>query len=118
MSTTTTTSLSHLTDDELLRHVENTRDPLTTTDAELELAKRFAALLDNPPLPADLQDAIDDTGVSAEHLVEIVKVLDEQYAEEPAVLKQKLQRANDFYDIANDAGDVITRLSTLVSTTV
>lgn len=112
------TSLSHLTDDELLRHVENERDALTTTDAEIELAGRFADLVDSPPLPDDLQAAIDDTAVSADHLVEIIKIIDEFSAEEPKVLREKLKRANDFYDIATDAGDVIERLSTLVSTTL
>ncbi len=45
----THTSLSRLTDEELLRHVENQRDPLTSTEAEIELAKRFADIVDSAP---------------------------------------------------------------------
>lgn len=112
------TALSHLTDDELLRHVDNERDALTTTDAEIELAGRFADLVENPPLPADIQDALDSAGIEAEHLPEILKTLEEFYATDAKTVREKLKRANDFYDIANDAGDVIDRLNTLVSTTL
>lgn len=112
------TKLSHLTDEELLRHVENERDALTTTDAEIELVGRFAALSDAPPLPADIQEALDSAGIEPMFLPELIKALDDFSATDTKTLREKLQRANDFYDIANDAGDVIARLSTLVSTTL
>lgn len=112
------TSLSHLTDEELLRHVENERGPLTSTDAEIELVERFTNLLEGPPLPEDLQKALDDTGIEVVDLTEIVTILDEFSAGDAKILREKLKRANDFYDIASDAGDVIERLNTLVSSTL
>jgi hypothetical protein len=112
------TTLSNLTDEELLRHADNERDALTTTEIEIELAGRFAELVENPPLPKNIQDALDNTSIESEDLPEILKVLDEFFATDAKTLRAKLKRANDFYDIANDAGDVIERLSTLVTSTL
>ena len=112
------TTFRRFTDDELIRHLETVRDPMTTTDAEVELLGRFKNLLDDAPLPHTLDVAIDDSAVSADDLPELVRILDEFSAESPSTLREKLQRANTFYDIANDAGDVISRLSDLVNNTL
>lgn len=40
------TPLSRLDNRELLLHADNAGDPLTTSDIEIELAKRLAELLD------------------------------------------------------------------------
>jgi len=48
----------------------------------------------------------------------IAELLDDHNATGLKVLRQKLERADKFYDIANDAGDVITRINTLITETL
>lgn len=40
------TKLSQLSDEELLRHADNVRDSLTTSDLEIELCRRLQEALD------------------------------------------------------------------------
>ena len=96
------TSLSRLSDRELLLHADNTRDPLTTSDIEIELTTRFAHLV----------------GIDVADVPAIVELLNDHNATELAVLREKLERADKFYDIAQDAGDVIDRINTLITSTV
>jgi hypothetical protein len=53
------TSLSHLTDRELLLHADNARDPLTTTDIEIEMTTRFERLVGL----AEIEDAVGNVGI-------------------------------------------------------
>jgi hypothetical protein len=108
------TVLSRLTDRELLLHADNARDPLTTTDIEIELATRFERLVGL----AEIEDAVKNVGIDVADVPAIVEALDDHNATELKVLRQKLERADKFYDIANDAGDVIARLNTLASETL
>lgn len=102
-------------------------DPLTSTALEIELLKRFERMLDEKrdDEPFDdarddepFDDALEDTFIEHEQLPEVIKVLSEFNAADIAILRQKLERADKFYDIANDAGDVITRLNDLINTTL
>lgn len=108
------TALSRLTHRELLLHADNARDPLTSTDIEIELANRFADLLEL----IELDDVLTDLGIERKDLRPLLELLNDHSATDLASLRQKLERADKFYDIANDAGDVIARLNTLVTETI
>ena len=108
------TALSLLTDRELLLHADNARDPLTTTDIEIELTTRFAHLVGL----AEIEDAVKDVGIDVADVPAIVELLNDHNATELAVLRQKLERADKFSDIAQDAGDVIDRINALITSTI
>lgn len=108
------TSLSRLGHRELLLHADNRRDPLTSTDIEIELANRFADLIEL----IEIDEALHEFGLERKDLQPLLQLLTDHAATELDVLRQKLQRADAFYDIANDAGDVIARLNTLVTETL
>jgi hypothetical protein len=108
------TSLSHLTDRELLLHADNARDPLTTTDIEIEMTTRFERLVGL----AEIEDAVGNVGIDVADIAAIVELLSDHSATEIAVLRQKLERADKFYDIAQDAGDILARLNTLATETI
>jgi len=50
------TNLSVLSDEELVRHGDNIRDPLVTSDLEIELINRFTLQADWEPVHAVLED--------------------------------------------------------------
>jgi hypothetical protein len=108
------TSLSRLTDRELLLHADNARDPLTSSEIEIELTTRFAHLVGL----AEIEDAVKNAGIDVDDVPAIAEALNDHNATELKVLRQKLERADKFYDIANDAGDVITRINTLITETI
>ena len=108
------TALSRLTDRELLLHADNARDPLTTTEIEIELATRFAHLVGL----AEIEDAVTNFDIDVADIPAIAEALNDHNATELKVLRQKLERADKFYDIAQDAGDVIARLNTLATETI
>ena len=112
------TPLNHLTNEEFLRHAQSAHDSLTTTDVEIEFMQRFAALLDDEIANAPLMQALDDAGIDISELKEIVATLEEFHVSTPDELRTKLERAHKFYDIANDSGDVFSRLNDLVNTTL
>lgn len=109
--------LAMLTDDELLVHAEQTMDALTTSDLERELIKRLQARTEEGADNTSLVDALDEAGIEDEDLPKIVKVLDEFCVTDASHLRQKLERADKFYNIAQDAGDVIDRMADLVKAT-
>lgn len=49
-------NLSNLSDEELVRHADNIRDPLLTSDLEIELINRFTLQADWAPVHAVLED--------------------------------------------------------------
>lgn len=112
------TPLSHLTDAELLRHVENERDPLTSTDAEIELVERFNALLDEHQRLAPVIKLVDDLGLDDEQIALLGDTFEDFHLNDVIDLRTKLERSDKFYDIASDAGDVIVRLNDLINTTL
>lgn len=56
MSTANHNKLSLLSDAELVRHADNIRDPLLTSDLEIELINRFSLQSDWEPVHAVLED--------------------------------------------------------------
>ena len=102
---------SNYTDDELVHHADNH----ATTELERELAKRFAALLDEKQ---QLDSFENTTGISIEFLSDCADVLSEYNCDSSDVLREKLERADKFWELAQDLqGDVLSRLATLVAAT-
>jgi hypothetical protein len=107
--------LPSLSNAELVRHAEAVRDPLTTTDLEIELCNRLA---DTDDLEA-LRDLADALGLETPDDFHALKeVMADFYIDSPAALRSKLERSDKFYDIAIDAGDVISRLNDLINSTL
>lgn len=107
--------LPSLSDAELVRHAEAVRDPLTTTDLEIELCNRLADTDDLEAL-RDLADALGlETPDDFQALKEVMTDFD---IDSPAALRSKLERSDKFYDIASDAGDVVSRLNDLINATL
>ncbi len=136
-------NLRTLSDQEFLRFAHNQIDDLTSTDVEREALRRLEATdtelfeaASEAEFTADeltnlaqamegftvkevteLLGAMLESSIDVKPLIEILKVLDDASITEPDELKEALEFADKFQAIANDAGDVLARLSTLVSET-
>lgn len=110
--------LPALSDRELLAHFHATCDPLTTTDLEAEIARRFEARVELDAFH-DAMDAIaDECGIeTAQQAQDFRELLSDHYIHDISTLRTKLERADTFYDIATDAGDIVFRLNTLINAT-
>jgi len=121
--------LLRLNDEELLRHVENTRDPLTSTEAETELAARFANLLDeqeqNRPLLAVLEEFTDSEPEDVRKALQLrsdfptsralLDVLSSFDIDSPEVLRKQLERISKFDQVMQDLAKPFTALQSLVT---
>jgi len=122
--------MKSMDDEHLLTAARTELDPLTCTPLETELLDRFERLLEHKQvidlveeheINADEVDALGQAlgaGVGIGDLTAIVGVLEELNATDEKTLRQKLERANKFYSIASDTGDVISRLNDLINTTL
>lgn len=136
-------NLRTLSDSEFLRYANNQLDDLTSSDIERELLRRLEATdtelfeaASEAEFTADqltnLAQAMEgfpvqevtqllgvmlEADIDAKPLINILNVLDDAGITEPDELKEALGFATKFQAIANDAGDVLARLSTLVSET-
>lgn len=119
-------SIAKLTDDELLRHVYVQLDPLTSTELERELLRRFEEYAPSSPL----LDVLSDQGVSdAEKLADLLQrghevadftkgyekhlfdVLDQYDVEDTEALDKRLQLLDVLEDFeCADADDLRKRL--------
>lgn len=102
---------SHLTDREFLRVVDHGRDPLTTTNHEIELERRLEFLVSEIEQVQPLLDVLADQGIyNAAQL--------ETFFENFDAMKLLVDDAADTLDRASDAGDdcqaVRTRINTLL----
>lgn len=125
--------LRTLTDDELLRHAQIDFDPLTSTELEAELMRRFednsAITAENEPLLKLLEDrgicsesqleqlfsqakVVDDTP-GAEALLDVLLEFD---IDDPAALKKQLDRMAKFDEVMNDLAQPLATLQTLAPT--
>jgi hypothetical protein len=113
------TNLSRLTDEELIRHAENERDPLVSSTLEIELCNRLTTLIENPPVPDDLAAVMEEYGFEIGNVIQLVKVASEFSCEDIKTLREKLARADKFYEIAADLqDDVLHRLNKLIQETI
>lgn len=113
-----------LTDAEFLRVARDAQDPLTSTEIQDELLIRFEKIVEDGHPLEQLKAELAETGTyiddeaGVKGLVEFLHVANEHNCDDAAILKSKLQRADDFYDIAAEAGDLFKRLADLAATTV
>jgi len=121
--------MAKMDDDHLVAALHAEFDPIVATDVEIELLKRFEACIKH----SDITDLVEEHEINAEEvdalgkalsygvgiadLTGCVAILEEFSAIEPAALRAKLERADKFYDIAQEAGDAFSRLSELVAET-
>ncbi|SDJ32002.1 hypothetical protein QRO11_12145 [Paracidovorax citrulli] len=122
--------LARLSNDEVLRIARAEINDLTSTALEVELLKRLEALLDDTDEPAAIYDAAADHDLNAESIAQLgaalidgaentaalLHVLADAGYESPEALKTGLATAAKFAALAIDAGDVLSRLSSLTET--
>lgn len=106
--------LSLLSDAELAHYAAVEADPIVTSSLERELTARLDRLLDEREEDKPLLDAVSEAGLDAEDLKAIIEVLAEFDADDPEVLREMLERAKAFAEIAGEAGDVVERLAKLI----
>jgi hypothetical protein len=112
------TALSGLTDAELLRHAWAQRDPITSTELEGELLRRLAGAAQQIDDLASVTEAIEKSDFALDEMRELFAVLEECNANDLKTLRQKLERADKWYGIAEEAGDLFQRLTDLTNTTL
>jgi hypothetical protein len=106
-------------------------DPLTSTPLEAFLIDWIESLVDDGADYAPTIKAIDDAGYEPEDIealtdaligdvqntVALLNALGEADVDTPSALTDKIERANKFYDIADEAGDLFARLNDLAKST-
>ena len=113
-----------LTDAELLRVARDAQDSLTSTEVQDELLNRFERYVEDGSQLEQIKTRLAnigtyiDTDKEVKALVELLHVANEHHCDDAENLKAKLKRADDFYDIADEAGDLFQRLAALAATTV
>lgn len=121
--------LPTLNDEELLRYAESTQNAITSTDLEIELVKRMAALLDDQG--DDRLAPLDEIDASAEDVRAVVDALIENCTtsaeylraigdtdiESPKELKAMLELANKFHEYSEEHSIAVTELNNLISLT-
>lgn len=124
--------LSALTDRELVHHADVTFDALTATDLQIELTKRFTALLDeheanqeaielldenNLTDPGALRTAIDKAGALDERVngLALIDVLLEFDIDSPDELKKLLQRDAQLRDVLDSLAQPLADLQALAT---
>lgn len=100
------TTLTHLSDAELLRHAEAQLDPLTSTDLERELIRRFADCVGRDELFGDFDEPD----------AEILRFLRAEGYEEVDQVKQAVTMFGRLKDVAEQIDEsTLTTLNTLLS---
>ena len=127
-----TAQLAKLMDDaHLLASARAEIDPLTSTALELELLDRFERLLDEASEHKPVADLLEEYEVGTDDVKAVIEshpaslkdqaallsLLNDQEIHEPDQLKALLDTSDKFRALANDAGDVFTRLSELAAST-
>lgn len=109
--------LAWMGDDEFIRHAKSNLDPLTSTDLERELLIRLENVIDTAIDHEPIDDALEAACLDVKQLKSLLELLEEFNVDTPNALRAKLERADAFYDIANEAGDLFDRLTQLIHTT-
>lgn len=123
------TTLSRLSDHELLRHARNEFDSLTSTNLERELARRLDDALDGLNDAEEWVDLADGFGVSAAEVQEVLEshpgdaktltrllsILSDHDINDPDQLKELIEVVQKFNAIAQDSGDIFDRLQSLIT---
>ena len=131
-------SLTHLTNEELARHADLALDPLTSTDLERELLKRFEDQLTENRVNAALLTVIDEFGMEISDTKDIeeiqaalqfahdynlktvrslLELASEHDIDTAALLQPRLELADQFDQIREDASTVIADLNKIFNPT-
>ena len=121
-----------LSNEELIRKAHTEIDNLTSTPLEIELIRRLEELTEWQPVLdviqthydsvkdcADFDDVLTnlDTLTRIAPMPELLGAFEDHNVDDIKVLREKLQRADKFYDLAQEAGEAFTMLATLASAT-
>lgn len=123
--------LPMLSDEELARYARAEFSELTSTSLELELLRRLEARApgedeDTEILVRAHEFELGANGIrklgealifNASNSAELLSAIGEAGFDSPAEIKREFELAQQFRALANDAGDVFSRLSTLTTTT-
>jgi len=124
--------LPSLTDRELVHHADVTFDALTATDVQIELTKRFTAVLDELDSteearamldeysvadPATLRTALDKAAALDERVngIALLDLLREHEIDEPAELKKLLERDTQLSDVLTSLAEPLASLQALAT---
>jgi hypothetical protein len=110
--------LRTFTDDELVRHAHNSLDPLTSTELEQELVRRLDTAAAEVARLQGAVAALDSVTLEPADVPPLLKLRDEFSAADLKTLREKLERADKWYAIAEEAGDLFQRLQDLTNTTL
>lgn len=110
---------NHMTDNEFLSYAQAADDQLTSTDIQDELLRRFDKMvLGGAAESLDLfQNALEECGHCTDTeeertaLYDFLDTAGKHHCTDASELKAKLQRADDFYDIAAEHADVLHQLA-------
>jgi len=123
-------NLSTLSLDEFLRHAHAQADSLTDTTIQIEALRRlqeqadradelegFLAIIDEYEITAsDLRSLIESHPASPDEQAKLLAVLNDQDIHSADQLKAVLGALAAFRSLANDAGDIFSRLTSLIDT--
>lgn len=120
----TRTEYASLTDAEFLREAQHAQDPMTATEIQTELLHRFERVTELIAQFVEVESLLVECSIeidrpeSVAELAEVLQVLAEHHCYDSARLRAKLERADSFYDIAQEAGDVFDQLAELARNTL
>ena len=110
--------LPSLNDEELMRHAQTQFDVLSSTPLEVELLGRLGRLTAEVEELQRVAAVVETNNLDADQITEMFELLDEFNAADPKSLRQKLKRADAWYDLADEAGDLFSRLTALQQATL
>jgi len=110
--------LTSLTNEELLAHGYTQFNTITGTDLEAELLRRFGHLIDEVEELDNVVEVLDRHNLASAELTTMFELLDEFSVTDPKSLRQKLERADQWYELADEAGDLFSRLVGLQKSTL
>lgn len=120
-----------LSNEELIRKAHTEINHITSTPLEIELIRRLEELTEWQPVLdvmqqhydsvkdcADFDDVLTnlDTLSNIAAMPELLAVFEEHNVDDIKVLREKLERADKFYDLAQEAGEAFTMLAKLAET--
>jgi len=110
--------MANMDDDYLVAALHAEANAMTSTDIECELLARFENLLAERAEREPLEAAVDSAEIDTAEVPKILEALAEFNCWSESDVRQKLERADKFYGIANDSGDVISRMNDLINSTL